>query len=328
MLRFGTIGTSWITEQFIEAAINSDRWQLTYVQSRTEDKARKITDKFNSGQPIISVEEMVIKEDIDAVYIASPNKLHFEYAKIAVEHGKHVIVEKPSFITLDEWQVIFDLATQKGVYVIEAARHIQTKNYQQLKNLISYKNNTKQYQFLGANLNIGQYSSKYDQYQASLSEGSNLPNIFNPAFSGGSLLDLGVYPIYVAVDLFGKPVKTHMHRVNGVNGIDLFDHLILEYPTFNIAIFVSKAVHSVLHSEFYYDNELVKVNNITDIDHIEVISKSDHKVLELSYPVKNPMDDEVKAFAKIIEGQDEEAYQALVQLSKNVLEVLIDLAEQ
>lgn len=328
MIKLGTIGTSWITEQYIEAAQNSGKWELTYVQSRNINKAQTIVDKFGSGTAIDSVEEMVEKSDLTAIYIASPNSLHFEHAKLAVLNKKHAIVEKPSFSNLAEWDEINALAKENGVYVIEAARHIQTKTYKHLKSLIDYKQNAKQYPFLGANLNIGQYSSKYDQYQQGLKEDGSIPNVFNPDFAGGSLYDIGIYPLYVAVDLFGKPQKSMMNVVKGANDIDLFNHAILEYDGFNISIFNSKAVHSVLHSEFYFDNELIKVNNITDIDTIEVISKSDSKVLDLSYPVENPMDDEVVAFAEMINENNDAAYNDLTTLSRDVLEVITELKEE
>lgn len=325
MIKLGTIGTSWITEQFIDAAVNSGEYALAYVQSRNIAKAQTIVDKFGAGKAIDSVESMVEQSDLTAIYIASPNSLHFEHAKLAVTNKKHVIVEKPIFANLEQWDEINALAKENGVYVIEAARHIQTKTYKHLKNLIEFKQSAKQYPFLGANLNIGQYSSKYDQYQQGQTEDSFIPNVFNPDFAGGSLYDIGIYPLYVAVDLFGKPHNAVMHVVKGSNDIDLFNHAILEYDGFNISIFNSKAVHSVLHSEFYFDNELIKVNNITDIDTIEVISKSENKVLDLSYPVTNPMDDEVVAFADIINGQDAEKYEQLSQLSRDVLEVITEL---
>lgn len=325
MLHLATIGTSWITEQFIEAALETGYYALSAVYSRTVERAQALAQKHGGGYGTDDLDAMFADVSVDIVYIASPNKLHHAQAIAALEAGKHVIVEKPIFTSEAEWTEAFALAKEKDLYLFEAARHIHTKNYKHLKALIDFKRQQAKYPFLGANLNIGQYSSKYDRYNQALADDESVPNVFNPAFDGGSLLDLGVYPLYVTIDLFGEPVEVSYHPVKGVNDIDLYGHTMLNYEDFNISIFASKAVHSNLSSEFYFDNEVVEVGNITDIDRVTVHSAKEPDLLNLAYIVDNPLYDEAKRFAEIIADEDDTTYNQLKTTSKIVNHVLDQL---
>lgn len=322
MLNIATIGTSWITEQFIEAINVNKHFHLRAIYSRNLETADTLIEKYEGDYASSDLEDFWTDDNLDVIYIASPNSLHFEQAKKAIQAKKQLIIEKPIFSNLDEWDEIFDLAEKNDVYVLEAARHIQTKNYHHLKELINYKKNVSKYPFLGANLNMGQYSSRYDKYMEAIDNNEQVPNIFNPDFSGGVLMDLGVYPIYVAIDLFGEPNEVEYKAVNGSNGVDLFGHVYFDYGEFNVVIFISKAVHSQLESEFYFDNETVVVPTITDIDEVNVVTKDKGKVMHLNYEVSNPLEDEVEAFADILLKHDKRSYEYLKNLSRRVTKVI------
>lgn len=322
MLNIATIGTSWITEQFIEAVKANKNFHLKAIYSRSLETAETLIKKYEGDYASNDLEDFWKDANLDVIYIASPNSLHFEQAKSAIQAKKHLIVEKPIFSNLDEWNEIFDLAEKNDMFVLEATRHIHTKNYHYLKELINYKKNVSKYPFLGANLNMGQYSSRYDKYMEAIDNNGQVPNIFNPDFSGGVLMDLGVYPIYVAVDLFGEPDEVEYKAITGSNGIDLFGHVHFDYGDFNVVIFISKAVHSQLESEFYFDNETVVVPTITDIDEVNVVTKNKGKVMELNYEVTNPLEGEVEAFANILLNNDKNSYDYLKDLSRKVTKVM------
>ena len=95
MLRFGTIGTGWIANSYVDGALDSGLWQLTAVYSRTKEKGLAFAAPYGVKTVFTDLEEMAATDKIDAVYIASPNKLHIEQARVFLEHGKHVICEKP-----------------------------------------------------------------------------------------------------------------------------------------------------------------------------------------------------------------------------------------
>lgn len=79
-MKLGIMGTNWITDSFIEGAINSGEWNLTAVYSRTEEKARAFGEKYGELTYFTDIEEMGKSDALDAVYIASPNALHYQHA--------------------------------------------------------------------------------------------------------------------------------------------------------------------------------------------------------------------------------------------------------
>ena len=109
MKNLAIIGTSWITQQFIEAADETKSFKLARVYSRTEEKAQTFIDglskELDSSSVKIStdLDKFFASDDFDTVYIASPNALHFAQARQAIENGKNVIVEKPSASIIREY---------------------------------------------------------------------------------------------------------------------------------------------------------------------------------------------------------------------------------
>lgn len=322
MLNLATIGTSWITEQFIQACALTNEYQLHTIYSRNREKAEKWAEKYHAHYGTDDLNHLFSDKKVDVVYIASPNSLHFEHTMMALTAGKHVIVEKPAFATPQQYKEAYQLAEKQGVYLFEAARHIHTKNYRYLRQLFNEMKQEAKYPMLGANLHIGQYSSKYDAYNQALNNGTPVPNVFNLQYAGGSLMDIGVYPLYVALDLYGKPDNVQYYSVKGMNGVDLAGHILLDYTDHQVTIFASKAVHSKLQSEFYFDNETIQVNNITDLDRIRVYSPGKDNLLTIQYPTPNPLLDEAHHFARIIHTNDQETYRSLKELSLLVGEVL------
>lgn len=138
MLSFATIGTSWITDSFIASAHATKQWELVAVYSRSLDSARKFAAKYNDAtiQNFNSVDALVANASTQAVYIASPNALHYEHAKMCLKGGKHVILEKPATSSLAQYEELRTLAETNGVFMIEAFRHLHEANFGVLKSAV------------------------------------------------------------------------------------------------------------------------------------------------------------------------------------------------
>ena len=115
MLRFGTIGTGWIANSYVDGALDSGLWQLTAVYSRTKEKGLAFAAPYGVKTVFTDLEEMAATDKIDAVYIASPNKLHIEQARVFLEHGKHVICEKPLSAHAKDVAELQALAKERGL---------------------------------------------------------------------------------------------------------------------------------------------------------------------------------------------------------------------
>lgn len=304
MINVGTIGTSWITEQFIKGSQLTNLYKIKGIYSRSAYRAKDIATIYKADYYTDQLNNILFDPEIDLIYIASPNKLHFEQAMQAIKAGKHVLIEKPIFSNVDEWRQVHDEAERMNVFIFEGALHIHTRNYRRMKQLIQNKIKESEQPFLGANFNFGQYSSKYVQYRDAMANSQIAPNVFNPDYSGGALMDLGVYPIYVVLDLFGLPQSVRYNAQKGENGIDLFGTILFTYDKHQVTIFISKAVHSKLPSEIYIDDETIVVHDISRISKVELINNEGQKADVIDYKPENYMYDELLNFAEVINDSD------------------------
>jgi predicted dehydrogenase len=189
MIRFGVIGTNRITEQFIEAGIGIENFALSAVYSRTKERAEEFAEKFDVKSTFTDLEQMAQSNEIDAVYIASPNSLHAKQAIIFMNQGKHVLCEKPLASNTFELREMINTAKKNNVLLMEALKSTLLPNYHTIRENLFKIGPVRRYFACYC-----QYSSRYDAYK----EGIVL-NAFNPAFSNGALMDIGIYCIYPMV---------------------------------------------------------------------------------------------------------------------------------
>mgnify|MGYP005787768239 FL=1 len=124
MLRFGTIGSGWIVDEYIHGAKDSGLWELTAVYSRSEERAQAFAEKHGAKSCFTDLEKMAASKEIDAVYIASPNALHYSQSKLFLEHGKHVICEKPLCAQADQVRELQEIARENHVIFLEAIMYL------------------------------------------------------------------------------------------------------------------------------------------------------------------------------------------------------------
>ena len=138
MLQLGIIGTGTISHEFIKAAQLSGEYQLTAVYSRTLSSAERFARDYQNVALYTDTIEF-LSADLDVIYIASPNSLHFNHAKVAILARKHVIVEKPAVSRPEEWQELVKLAAEHQVYIFEAARNYHEAAFTVIQNFLKDK---------------------------------------------------------------------------------------------------------------------------------------------------------------------------------------------
>ncbi|EOA90337.1 hypothetical protein ACJQWK_07340 [Exserohilum turcicum] len=317
MINLGIIGTNWITHSFVEAAHATGKYTLTAVYSRKEETAKEFASKYAGNQitTFTLLDALANSDKIDTIYIASPNILHYEQAKLFLGAGKNVILEKPSCSTVGELDDLFALAKEKNVILVEAFRHIQEANFKLLKHKMADLG-----PLYGASITFAQYSSRYEKVLQ-----GEVPNIFNLEMGGGALVDLGVYCVAAAVDLFGAPIDSHYWPVKIATGADGGGRLILTYPTFTVHLCHSKIYNSDAPSEIYGENGTLIVPSITDIDKVTLWdprNKTRQDVPGVKAPEKLNLIDEAREFARCIEEKDTAALARLEKHSRDTLAVM------
>ena len=274
MIRFATVGTSWITDEFINTLKTFPEAQLYAVYSRTEEKAKAFAEKHGAEKAFTDLKAMSECPDIDAVYIASPNSCHCKQALTFLNAGKHVICEKPAASDAEQVRRMCAAAKAKGVTFMEAYKSAFMPGMDIIRN-----NLHKLGIIRGAFFSFGKYSSRYDAHK----EGKDV-NTFKAEFSNGALMDLGVYCVSPMVHLFGKPetIKSLSEVIPG--GVDGMGSLIMKYPTFVATVNYNKISNSFLPSEITGEEATMFINRINIPDRIEIIYRDPAKEKEIIIP--------------------------------------------
>ena len=221
-MRIGTVGTGMITYNFLNALKEVENAKCTAVYSRKEETVNKISDEFNIKQIYTNYDDLLKDENVDFIYIALPNSLHYEYALKALQSGKNVICEKPFTSTVEETKTLISTAKENNLFLFEAITTLHLPNYKKIKEQIKLLGKLKLVQ-----CNFSKYSSRYDKLLA-----GELPNIFNPAFSGGALSDINIYNLHFITGLFGKAKEVRYIANIAENGIDTSGIVTLRYDDF------------------------------------------------------------------------------------------------
>ena len=221
-MRIGTVGTNFIVDGFFDAISRTDNAEVVVIYSRAEETAQAFAAKHNLTKWHTDREAFLNDPEIDVVYVASPNSLHYQWSLDALNAGKGVICEKPFVATHAQCEELRNLAQEKGLFLVEAITIPHLPNYKLLRNHLDRIGRLKLVQ-----LNFSQYSSKHKAFL----EGKN-PNVFNPAFAGGALMDINYYNLRFMLDLFGEPEEVHYFANLAENGIDTSGVLTMRYPGF------------------------------------------------------------------------------------------------
>ena len=260
-LRFGTVGTGWIVDSYIEGALDCGLWQLNAVYSRKRETGLAFGGKYGVNTVFTDIGEMAASDCIDAVYIASPNSLHTAQARTFLEHGKHVICEKPLSAHGEDVRALQALAAEKGLIFLEAIMFMHLPQRKLLMDALQEVGDLSM-----VKLDFCQRSSKYDAFLR-----GELPNIFNPALETGALMDLGVYCIYPALYLFGLPEKEQITAHLLSSGADGGGVLAMQYPWGLVNIVYSKTGQAAANTDFQGMKGTVSVESISRLANIEVI---------------------------------------------------------
>lgn len=292
MIRFGVVGTNWITERFLKAALQAKDFQLTAVYSRTEEKAKEFAGKYGVERTFTDLKTMAASGEIDAVYIASPNSLHAEQAVIFMKNKVHVLCEKPIASNVRELQTMIAAARDNNVLLMEALKSTLMPNFLAVKENLHKIGQVRRYF-----ASYCQYSSRYDAYR----QGTVL-NAFNPEFSNGSIMDIGIYCIYPLVALFGKPEEIKAAGYKLESGVDGEGSIVLKYPDMDAVIMYSKITNSSLPAEIQGEEGNIVIDKISTPEKVELHYRNGEKEDLTQDQLSDSMYYEAKEFIRLVQA--------------------------
>ncbi len=268
MIKYSVIGTSWITNSFIEGANLYEDLNLDGVYSRSFEKGSAFAKETGAKRVFTNFNEL-LSSDTDLVYVASPNVCHYEQCKALLLNGKHVICEKPITITVREFKELCAIAKENNLVYFEAIMYMHTPLRQVLKDAVKKIGTIR-----SATIDFSQLSSKY----RALKNGE-LPNIFNPEMKTGALNDLGIYCVYPAIDLFGVPediVSTQYFLETGADGSG---SAVFVYKDKLVTVTYSKVGQSRSPSQIIGDLGTVTIDSISKLDGIRLYNNAGEETI-------------------------------------------------
>ena len=252
-MKLGFAGAGMISVEVLKELAKTGGYEINAICATpgSEDKLAALCAEFGIGSFYTDYGTMLERSDTDTVYIAVPNHLHFSFCKKALDTGKHVICEKPFTSNYKEAEILYALAKEKGLIIIEAVSTRYLPNVLKIKEEIKSLGNIKI-----VSMNHSQYSSRYDAFKA----GSVLP-AFNPAMSGGALMDLNIYNINFAVMLFGEPRRVDYHA-NIDRGIDTSGVLTMDYGSFQCVSVAAKDCYAPASTSIQGDEGCILLDSV------------------------------------------------------------------
>lgn len=310
MIKLATIGTSSICDSFLQGVKLIDDFKIEAVYSRAFNTGADFAKKHGASKVFTDLEKMAKDQNIDAVYIASPNSCHFLQSKLFLQNKKHVICEKPITTSANEHKQLKRLADENGVIYMEAIISRHNLEYAAIHKALESIGKIK-----SANIKFHQRSSRLDAFL----NGEKV-NIFDMSLKAGTLMDIGVYCVYAAVDFFGTPKNitaqsTYLH--NGADGTGTAE---FDYDSFTAKLSYSKIDQDDTPSVIVGENGILEIDKISQYAGVYLIKDGERRKIADSLTKPQQMSSEAKHFAEYILRfkENEQEYKAVSDLCLKV----------
>ena len=247
MVKWGILGTGMIARAFASSIKDSQNSELKYVASRSKESSNKFAEKYNC-EAIEGYDSLIDLEDFEALYIATPHPQHFEFALRALQKGKAVLCEKPMTMNSTESMILIEAARKNNSLFMEAFMYRVHPQTEKIREII------KDY-FLDEPLEI----------EASFGFKADVPKehrLVNPELGGGSILDIGCYPMSMSRMVVGiqegksftNPTNLKSKGTLSENNVDLFAEAKLEFSNGSSAQ-ISSSINQILPNKVIIKNQ-------------------------------------------------------------------------
>lgn len=247
-VNWGILGAGKIARKFAEDLAKVNGTNLFAVASRNKESARIFAQEYNAGHYYEGYETMLQNNSLDIVYIATPHPFHCEHTLLCIKYGKAVLCEKPFAMNLTEVETIVKAAREKNILVMEALWTAFLPHFQYTQDLLKEEK-------LGKVLKLEADFGFPANTDPSL-------RLFNKELGGGSLLDIGIYPVFAALATLGIPESINAQATFAETGVDKACDI-----TFTYANEVTAELKSTFIEEtpttalFYCENGTILLNS-------------------------------------------------------------------
>jgi predicted dehydrogenase len=260
-IRWGIMGCGRIAQKFAADLSLVKDAELAAVASRDSTNAKKFGSQFAAHHVHGSYEELAMNKDVDVIYIATPHSFHYENTLLCLQHNKAVLCEKPFAINSRQAKEMIQAAREKGLFLMEALWTKFLPHYQKAQELVRDKK-------------LGEIKSVLANFGFRLN--ADAPKrLTDPALGGGTLLDIGVYNVFMALSFLGKPDKIEASMTASLLGVDEQCSIVFIYNNGAIAQLFSSFITNTsteveihgtearikLSSRFYEPSSVIELRN-------------------------------------------------------------------
>ena len=289
----GFVGTGKISRLFADAVAGTEGLAPVSVYSRTERAGEEFA--AACGVPAYTADWAGFLSDptLDAVYIATPNICHYRQALDALRAGKHVLCEKPLTTDLARFDALASEAMARGLVLMEGMRILHDPVFPLIRKTLPQLGKIRRVDF-----EYQQYSSRYDAYRA-----GTVLNAFDPTLSNAAVMDIGVYPVALAVSLFGMPHDVSARSVFLSNGFEASGDAVLAYVDMTASLSWSKVADSVFPSVISGEDGSLTVDRLSGTTEVVFRPRKGDPVRLPYTPAPNNMIHEAADFCEAVRGK-------------------------
>lgn len=281
-INWGIIGAGKIASKFATDLTTVPHCQLHGIASRNLEKAKIFGEKHQANLAYGSYEELVKDTRIDAIYIATPHSFHKAHTMLCLNHNKAVLCEKPFALNLGEVEAMIQLSKQKNLLLMEAMWTIFLPHYQYVLNLLRQKH-------FGSVLKLEADFGFHPSYDIR-------SRVFDKSVGGGSLLDIGIYPVFAALSTLGTPNSIEAKANFFDSGADSSCDIKFQYPNSEAILKSTLLKKTSTEAIFYCEKGIIKINGrfhqpssvtLIDNDGNSILKEFDYETIGYSYEIEH-----------------------------------------
>lgn len=235
-IRWGIIGPGKIAIEFANDLEQVSDAELTAVASRNMDRAKKFADTYKIPNVFDDYDQLFVCDAVDVIYIATPHSFHKDLAIRAMKAGKHVLCEKPMGVNAVEVREMIATTNKHKVFLMEALWSRFNPTIQKVKD-ITDKGKLGELKYINADFAFYALDRPLES------------RLFNLDLAGGTILDIGIYPVFLAYLFLGKPER--IEAISNFNeiGTEIQTSIIFQYPNAQAILNSSFANNSRMSAE-------------------------------------------------------------------------------
>lgn len=309
-MKLGIIGSGMIVKTFLPCAQNMSEYELVAIASteRSFSQTKQLAEQYKIKKVYSNYHLLLDDQEVEVVYIATPNHLHYIMCKEALQKDKNIICEKP-FVADDKQLIeLAELAKEKKLFLLEAIAPTFYPNVAKIKEVLPLIGDIK---IISGN--YSKYSSRYSAFK----QGTILPT-FDINCCGGALMDINIYNIHMLSLLFGEGENVQYHA-NVKNGIDTSGIITVDYPEFKAVLIGSKDCTADNYFCIQGENGTIEIKPSSSSTKDIYVYLKDETIKYLAEENVHYMYYEFKKFAEIIENKDYNQADDLMKISQIVM---------